>query len=187
MLTVSATDVSAPSFVIMVTAEAMKENIITAVQAGVSSYIIKPPSPGQIEMKLADVSKIQYGIAKKPALEIDKNSKKLNSFPDEKKKAMMAVIDKVNNSIALNTKNMTARNFRQEFVNKHEPFFTATAGKDVAKGTKSSDNGNYKDAKGTYINSIKLNPGDPETHTGLGKMHMKIPIMPAPRRALKIR
>lgn len=41
--------------VVMVTAEAKKENIIEAVQAGVSNYIVKPFTPEVLEQKLEKV------------------------------------------------------------------------------------------------------------------------------------
>ena len=42
---------------IMVTAEGQKDNIIEAVQAGVSNYIVKPFTPDTIEEKLKKVFK----------------------------------------------------------------------------------------------------------------------------------
>lgn len=43
--------------VIMVTAEALKDNIVAAVQAGVNDYVVKPFTAGTLEEKLKKVLK----------------------------------------------------------------------------------------------------------------------------------
>jgi two-component system chemotaxis response regulator CheY len=43
--------------VLMVTAEALKENVVTAIQAGANNYVVKPFTPDVLEAKMSAIFK----------------------------------------------------------------------------------------------------------------------------------
>lgn len=159
--------------VVMVTAEAEKDKIVSAIQSGVNSYIVKPLNAEQVEKKLSDMSAVQLGLAKKLEKEmLEKVQKGLLSDKD-KKKGIINVIAKANSAIALDIMNKPAQDFREDFVKRNEKYLQETSGKNVVEGAKLSDGGLYRKAAGNFTEAANLDSENPAARIGLGRMQMK--------------
>ncbi len=159
--------------VVMVTAENQREQIIEAIEAGVSSFIVKPPSPSAVESKLSDLSAIQLQNAKDYLKQLEEAKIKLDMSTKEKDELISKIIITVNKSIALDINNQEAKEFKLKLNDNYYEYFNRVSSKKTAGGSEMVNEGKYKSATGMYVDALRLNPSDITAQLALGQMHMK--------------
>lgn len=159
--------------IIMITGVRPRDQIVTAIQAGVSAILIKPMTGEQLEKKLMDISKILLKSASGMAAELETSKEKMDLLEEEEKKMVMEVFSRINCSIGLDIANREAKNLRIVFTKKFGHFLREMSEKTEQMGDRFSNEGKFSKAKGKYYEAVKLHTKNPDTHLKLGKMYMK--------------
>ncbi len=144
---------------VMVTAEALKDNVILAIQSGVDNYITKPLTSGTLEKKIKEISiKIQRKV-----------ENLIQTSPDE----IGAIIENLNIAIALDLGNKKAQELKRDVLGKNQETVTKIVGNKITTGKDSADKGKYSKAVGEFGNALELRPTNPKALMEYGKMMMK--------------
>ncbi len=144
---------------IMITAEAIKENVIAAIQSGVDNYITKPLTQETVEIKFKEISTREL---RKAEVLIERKSPKLTQ-----------IIGHLDLAMALDLDNKKARALKREVLRRNKNEIVQIVVNKVVTGKESANKGKYNRAVGNFHGALELMPSDPKALMEYGKMMMK--------------
>ena len=145
--------------VIIATSNAVKEKVVSAINAGVDHFIAKPLSPDILAKKFKEISsKLFMNV-----------ENMIHSFPHE----INNIIEAFNKVIAMDIQNDRALKLKNAFLSNNKEEVAAIVGDKVANGKNSAVSGKYSRAIGDFDKALELNLSDPAALMEYGKMMMK--------------